>query len=151
MIVILHLYETAETDGPPSKQTDQTGSESRSSSREEKYKDRGSAEREERGKGKQREEEEDKDSGVVIKTAKSSEALMSPRRNVGRKHSSPPAPDIMILRRSVSPSEEVGKPRPLSYCLVESDANSKSVTPQHRKLLANMASCSPKQERPRVS
>ena len=79
--------------------------------------------------------------------------LTSPRCPVSRKLSSPPAPDIMFLRGSASP-EEGEVPRPLSTLTTSESVDaelSKSVTPQHRKLLANMATGSPKPDRPRVS
>lgn len=74
--------------------------------------------------------------------------VTSPHRLVDRMISSPPAPDIKFLRRSASPDGE--RPRPLSLCESMETELSKSVTPQHRRLLANMASGSPKQDRRKV-
>ena len=112
---------------------------------EEKYKDQ---------PAKDREEGVTKVKSPTLSTG-STHSAASARDPVARKISSPPAPGIMYLRRSASPEDGV-RPRRHSHLLddarKESAELSQSVTPQHRKLLANMASGanSPKQERPQV-
>lgn len=82
--------------------------------------------------------------------------LTSPRRAIHHQLSSPAAP----LRHSDSPDQEEGgvvRTRPISFNIPESESVeadlSKSVTPQHRKLLQSIASGggSPKLDRPKVS
>lgn len=145
----------AETDGPSKleKQVSKTGSEAAS---DEKYKDRGN----QSPKGKlERNTAGSLPSPLSITNPPSvtspaavfsPSSAMSPRR-INRKLSSPLAPEIMLPRRSLSPEAE-GRARPLSFSFFENESSgSRSVTPQHRKLLANMASSgSSKQDRPRV-
>lgn len=119
-----------ETDGPSKqvKQVSKTGSRAGLDESEEKYKDRGS-------------QRAAHDSPKVKAVMGISQFRTSPG-HINRKLSSPPAPDIMIMRRSVSPPE--GRPRPVSYNFAETELSEsemlKSMTPQHRKLLTNMAS-----------
>ncbi len=146
--VVPSLLLATESDGSEKqdKQVDKTGQAGVSDETEEKYKDRGSQSR--------NEDREEVKSPTV--SAGSSHFVTSPHHPASRKHSSPPAPDIRFLRRSVSPELGV-RPRRHSQLVEntrkESAELTQSVTPQHRKLLANMAggANSPKQERPQVS
>lgn len=132
-----------ETDGPSKqvKQVSKTGSRAGLDESEEKYKDRGS----------QRAAHD----SPKVKAVKGISQFRTSPGHINRKLSSPPAPDIMIMRRPVSPE---GRPRPVSYNFAETELSesemSISMTPQHRKLLTSMASAgvggSPKQERPKV-
>ena len=128
-----HLFPLHTETDSPSKQLQsgeislvkiRTSSSSRS---EEKYRDHGSLLAEDRIKERR------------AKRA-SLDILSSPMYSGERKHSAP---------------QELDHSRPVSYAFTENDSIesdiSKSVTPQHRKLLANMSVNSPKAERPRVS
>ncbi len=80
-------------------------------------------------------------------TKESSSTMTSPMRKEG----STSAPEIIFLSRHTSPeSGSSNSARPVSYLFSESDVSeSSSVTPQHRKHLANISSDAPK-DRPMV-
>lgn len=141
---------TEETDGPAKldKQVSTTGSEVALDETEEKYIDRGNQLPKENLKHIEATSVTNPITSPTSVTSPTSPTHISSPRRIHRKMTSPPAPDIM--QRSASP--EPGARLRFSFMETGSSESemSRSVTPQHRKLLASMASGGGgRQERPR--